>query len=296
MSTESPGADLNREAIRRAFDKAAASYDDYAVLQRTVADHLLETLDIFTLKPQNVLDLGTGTGYCAAPLNRAFPKSRLVLSDISPCMLGVAKSKSRWRFKTPRYVCGDLNKLPFADNSFDLIFSSLAFQWCQDLDSLFDSCKRMLNPDGLLLFSSLGPDTLKELRQAFAGADANPHVHEFLDMHDVGDALVRAGFAAPVLQTERITMTYTSMKEIMRDLRGIGAVNQSSGRRRSLSSRKLFREAEQQYETFRSNGMLPATYEVVYAHAFSPTDRDPLQDGSQVASFPLNQLRRRDTV
>ena len=294
MNNSDPSAGLASENIRRAFDKAASSYDQYAVLQRTVADHLLETLDVFTIKPDSVIDLGAGTGYCTTPLRNRFPKAKIVLCDLSQQMLRIAKSKSRHWFRGPRYVCADINTLPFAENSVDVLFSSLAFQWCRDLDRLFIECKRVLKPDGLMIFASLGPDTLRELRKSFAAADNTPHVHDFIDMHDVGDALVRAGFAAPVLQTDHITMTYDTMTEVMRDLRGIGAVNQSQQRRRGLSSRQLFRRAQENYETYRQNGLLPATYEVVYAHAFSPTRHDPLQDGSKVASFPLNQLQRRD--
>ena len=286
--------DLSAIDIRRAFDKAASDYDRYAVLQRAVADHLLETLELFTIKPGIVVDLGAGTGYCTNPLRSRFPKSKLILCDISLQMLRVAKSKSRYWRRAPRYVNADINELPFADNSVDVLFSSLAFQWCRDLDKLFAECKRSLKPDGLMIFSSLGPDTLRELRSSFAAADNTPHVHDFIDMHDVGDALVRAGFTAPVLQTDRITMTYDTMMEVMRDLRGIGAVNQSQQRRRSLSSRQVFNLAQAHYESYREQGLLPATYEVVYAHAFSPTPHDPAQDGSQVASFPLHQLQRRD--
>ena len=286
---------LDTLRVQRAFDKAAPSYDKYAVLQRTVADHLLEILDIFTTKPAQVVDLGAGTGYCTSALQKRFPKAKLTLCDISRQMLKVARSKPRRWFKTPRYVCANLNALPFAQNSVDVFFSSLAFQWCNDLDRLFKHCKDALKPDGLLIFSSLGPDTLRELRESFAAVDTNPHVHDFIDMHDVGDALVRAGFAAPVLQTDRITMTYQTMQDVMRDLRGIGAVNQASSKSRGLSSRQKFSAAQEHYEQFRHDDLLPATYEIVYAHAFSPNNRDPRQDGSTVASFPLHQLQRRSS-
>jgi malonyl-CoA O-methyltransferase len=281
------------DAVRRAFDKAAPSYDVYAVLQRAVADHLIDTLSLFSISPERIIDLGAGTGYCAGPIQNRFPKARLTLCDISHEMLLAAEKKSR-RWLDPRsYVCADINMLPFAENSVDLLFSSLSFQWCPDLDKLFSECRRVLTPDGLLIFSSLGPDTLKELRFAFSPKDESEHVHEFIDMHDVGDALIRTGFTAPVLETDRLVMTYETMRDVMQDLRGIGAVNQTQNRRRGLSTRKLFEQAEINYETFRIDGVLPATYEVVYGHAFSPNRRDPVQDGSQVASFPLNQLTRR---
>ena len=285
---------LELASVRRAFDKAANSYDDYAVLQRSVADELLDTLTLFTIKPSRIADLGSGTGYSAPAIAKLFPKAKLILCDISESMLKVARAKSRRWFDPYSYLCADIGALPFAENSLDIVFSSLSFQWCSDLDRLFAECRRVLRPDGLLLFSSLGPDTLKELRAAFSDQDTNPHVHDFIDMHDVGDALIRAGFAAPVLQTDHLTMTYTSMKEVMRDLRGIGAANKTQSRRRGLSTKALFRQAEQRYETFRQQGLLPATYEIVYGHAFSPSHSDPAQDGSLVSSFPLSQLSRRN--
>ena len=263
------------------------------VLQRAVADELLDNLSLFTIKPNHVVDLGAGTGYCAKALGERYPKTKLTLCDISLQMLKVAREKTRRWFNSPRYVCADNNALPFADNAVDIVFSSLAFQWSTDLDHLFRECRRVLNPDGVMLFATLGPDTLCELRDSFAAVDNNPHVHDFIDMHDVGDALIRAGFAAPVLHTDRITMTYKSMLEVMRDLRGIGAVNQARERRRGLSSRRIFRLAEEHYESFRHEGLLPATYEVTYAHAFAPTPQDPRQDGSRVAKFPIDQLQRR---
>jgi malonyl-CoA O-methyltransferase len=283
------------EAVRKAFDKAAPHYDEYAVLQRNVADHLLDTLTLFTISPEIVVDLGTGTGYCAPPLAKRFPKAKLMLCDISHTMLKQAQKRPARLFNRRSYVCADINHLPFAEASVDLLFSSLSFQWCSNLDLLFSECNRVLKPDGLLLFSSLGPDTLKELRTAFSTQGNTAYVHDFVDMHDVGDALIRAGFSAPVLETDRLVMTYPTMKAVMQDLRGIGAVNQSTKRRRGLSTRKLFQLAEEAYETYRHNDTLPATYEVVYAHAFSPTRTDPLQDGSRVATFPFDKLARRST-
>ena len=280
-------------SVRRAFDKAADSYDEYAILQRAVADELLETLTLFTIKPQRIVDLGSGTGYCASELTTQFPKAKLIQCDISENMLKVARGKSRRWFNRHGYLCADISALPLQDDSVDLVFSSLSFQWCSDLDRLFSECRRVLQPDGLLIFSSLGPDTLKELRAVFATKDNDPHVHDFIDMHDVGDALIRAGFAAPVLQTDHLTMTYNTMQDVMRDLRGIGAANKTQSRRRGLSTKAMFRQAERKYEAFRREGLLPATYEVVYAHAFSPTQKDPAQDGSLVSSFPLSQLSRR---
>lgn len=298
MSKNNELEPLDTRAIQRAFDKAATTYDDYAVLQRTVADNLLETLTLFSLNPATIIDLGSGTGYSAKPLQKRFTKATLTQCDISLNMLQQARRKSpRW-FSRRNYVCADINHLPFADNSADLLFSSLSFQWCRDLDRLFAESRRVLKADGLLIFSSLGPDTLRELRESFRSAGNAPHVHDFIDMHDVGDALIRAGFSAPVLETDRLVLTYSSMREVMKDLRGIGAVNQAQTRRRGLTTKALFKQAEEAYEAYRAEGLLPATYEVVYGHAFCPTEMDPKQDGSRIdglnqVMIPVEKITRR---
>lgn len=288
-------SELNRldpHGVRRSFERAAASYDAHAVLQRAVGDRLLETLELFTLQPRRILDLGAGTGYCADGLARRYPDAQLVLCDIAAAMLAQARQKHRRWFSRRVYACTDAQQNAIRDASVDLVFSNLTLQWC-DLDRAFAECRRVLRTDGLLIFSSLGPDTLCELRAAFAEVDDEPHVNDFIDMHDVGDALIRAGFHSPVMQSDRLTLTYDRLRDVLSDLRGIGAVNQNSNRRRAMSARRTFEALQVAYEACRRDGVLPATYEVVYGHAFKPTQRARPQDGSTVASFPLRDLRRR---
>jgi malonyl-CoA O-methyltransferase len=155
----------------------------------------------------------------------------------------------------------------------------LAIQWCNDLDQAFRELHRVMRPEGLLMFSTFGPDTLKELRAATSADQNHTHVSRFMDMHDIGDALVRAGFAAPVMDVERITLTYDDVRDLMRDLKAVGANNATEGRRRGLEGKSFLQRLAQGYERFRRDGKLPATYEVVYGHAWKPQAMPQVPDG-----------------
>lgn len=287
-------SDLDPRAVRRAFDAAADTYDLHAALQREVATRLDERLGYTSLKPALVVDLGAGTGFCTQLLERRYPRARLVLADLAPGMLAAARRAApRW-FSRRHYVCADARALPFAPASVDLIVSSLTLQWCEDLVAVFSGCLRALKPGGLLLFSTLGPDTLHELRAAWAAVDDAPHVNRFHDMHDVGDALIHAGFSSPVMERDDLVVTYDDVLALMRDLKGIGAHNSHSARSRALYGRQRLAALRAAYEPFRRDGLLPATYEVVYGHAWVPQADTRRQDGSTVATYPLHQLKRRE--
>jgi malonyl-CoA O-methyltransferase len=185
-----------------------------------------------------------------------------------------------------RPVCADIQKLPFADNSVDLIFSSLAMQWCESLEQTFKEFQRVLRPGGFVLFSTFGPDTLTELRQSWAAVDEREHVHNFIDMHIVGDAMIQAGLAEPVMDVENLTLTYQNVYDLMRELKGIGAHNVAHGRPRGLTGRQRLQAFEQAYEKFRHDGLVPASYEVVYGHAWAPVQE-------QSASVSIESLQRK---
>ena len=205
-------------------------------------------------------------------------------------------------------LCADIESLPLANASVGLLWSNLAIQWCNDLDAALQEFHRVLQPEGLLMFSTFGPDTLKELRAAtrtqagvtsesrFA-SDSRPvgvsrftSVSRFIDMHDIGDALIRAGFSAPVLDVERFTLTYDDVKSVMRDLKSIGAHNATDGRARGLLGRGFLQQLEANYEQFRlgsksAGGKLPATFEVVYGHAWRGKDKPKFEDGVSPVTF-----------
>ena len=266
-------AEIDRLAMRAAFEKAAHSYDAAAVLQQEVANRLVERMDFMSMKPVSILDAGAGTGFISQLMASRFPKAKITALDLAHNMLKQSKGKrtfkQRWN-KQFQYVNAEVENLPFADASVELIISGLTLQWCQDLPKVFKECKRVLAPGGLLLFSSFGPDTLKELRQSWAEVDDLAHVNAFADMHDVGDALMQSGFLDPVMDMEMLTVTYKDVKTVMRDLKQIGAHNVMQGRSHNITGKNKLQKMIQSYEQFRVDSLLPVTHEIVYGHAWVP--------------------------
>ena len=290
---DAPGGHaIERGEVRRAFDRAAATYDAAAELQRRVRDELLSRLDYVKLEPAAVLDLGAGTGHAALALKRRYPASTVLAVDLAESMLREARRRQTL-FRRFQRVCADAAALPLRSASVELVFSSLMLQWCDVPDGVFAECRRVLRPGGLLSFTTFGPDTLVELRRAWAAADDGVHVSRFLDMHDVGDALVRAGFAEPVMDVDRVTLTYAEVRDLMRDLKAIGAHNAASGRRRGLTGRSTFARVVDAYERERRDGRLPATYEVVYGHAWAPAVDGRRADSSGDVRVPIHSIGRR---
>jgi malonyl-CoA O-methyltransferase len=262
--------DIDLARVRRSFGRAAHDYDAAALLQAQVRNELLERLDIVRLEPAVVLDLGAGTGHASIALKRRYRGSQVIALDLAEGMLREA-GRRQTLLRRFRRVCGHAAALPLRDASVDLVFSNLMLQWCNDPDAVFRECRRVLRPGGLLTFTTFGPDTLVELRRAWADADGHTHVNRFIDMHDLGDALVRAGLAEPVMDVERCTLTYAGVRDLMRDLKAIGAHNANAGRPRGLTGKGALARMTAAYETNRRDGRLPATYEVVYGHAWCPT-------------------------
>lgn len=283
----------DKRQVRAAFDQAADRYDEVAVLQREVGNRLLERLELFRHQPLQILDAGSGTGYCSHGLAGHYPKARIVALDLAPAMLRHTRNRfSRWQRlrRGHAFTCGDAERLPFADQSFDMLFSNLTLQWCGDLTTTFSEFQRVLKPGGLLLYATLGPDTLKELRASWAAVDEGVHVNTFLDMHDIGDAMLKACLADPVMDREDIVMTYRDGMTLMRDLKELGAHNVNPGRKNGLTGRKTLNTLLQAYEQFRTaDGVLPATYEVLYGHAWR-AERETQQTHGGETHISLEEL------
>ena len=280
---------IDKARVRASFDRAAGSYDAAAVLQQEVRTRMLARLDLVKITPQVILDAGCGTGHASTALADRFIGSRVVSLDIAMGMLKkmqAAQSGLKSRMgrmlgrQSPQLLCADIERLPLATGSTGLVWSNLAIQWCNDLDLAFGEVGRVLQSEGLFMFSTFGPDTLKELRQAAAADPEHVHVSRFIDMHDIGDALVRAGFTAPVLDVEHFVLTYDDVLGVMRDLKAIGARNAAEGRNRGLLGKGFLRELTERYEQFRQDGKLPATFEVVYGHAWKAAPKFMPEDGS----------------
>lgn len=277
--------------VRRAFGRAAESYDAHAALQDEVRARLQERLDDLPIKPLRILDVGSGTARGTAALRKRYPQAHGTALDLAMPMLRAARRHRGWLRPFAR-VCADAEALPFAEASIDLLHSSLCLQWCGQLDRVFDEFRRVLRPEGLVLFSTFGPQTLAELRAAFAEVDASPHVSRFLDIHQIGDALLAAGFRDPVLERDVFTLTYAGVLDLMRELRALGATNADAGRARGLTGKAHLQRVIEAYETCRHEGRLPATYEVVYAQAWAPKAGQPRRSAEgAIASFPIDQLR-----
>ena len=260
---------LNKRAIRNFFDRAAKTYDSAAILPQEVQKRLIERLQYMRHQPETIIDLGCGTGLAVRYLQKTYPGARVYAVDLAEQMARRARSNYRLLSKR-RVVVADMENLPFASRSFDLVFSSLALPWCNDLKQTLSEFARIARPGALLLFASFGPATLRELGASWQTVDAYPHVHRFIDMHDVGDAMMAAGFAQPVVDAETIRMEYRDFTGVLDDLRRSGASNADVGRRRGLTTPAHLRAVEASYrEQGFADDRFVASYEIVYGHAWA---------------------------
>ena len=259
---------LDKIAVKNSFNRGAVDYDRCAVLQAEVLNRLLERLEYIKIQPQWVLDLGCGTGQAIKPLKQKYRSARIVALDLADAMLKRA-GQQFGLFGRKYLMNADMEVLPFKAECIDLVFSSLALQWSNDLDATFREFKRVGRPGGCVLFTTLGSNTLKELRESWLSIDPAPRVHQFMDMHDVGDAMLAAGLSQPVVDMEEITLEYDRFVDLMRDLKGIGATNADRNRSRGLMTPGKLKRLQQAYEQRACrDGRYQATYEVVYGHAW----------------------------
>lgn len=281
---------LDKRQVQHAFNRAAPSYDDAAVVQRHMADELISRLEVFNIQPDCILDIGCGTGYARKALQRKFKDTYYIGVDFAEEMLSQARLDESSTGDVG-FVCADAERLPIRDRSVDLIFCSALLQWC-DMDQAFVEFHRVLKKDGVMLFSTFGPDTLKELRYAWHQVDQHIHVHDFIDMHHIGDALVKYGFELPVMDADYLTVTHQTVDTCLRDLKAIGANNAAQNRRRGLTSKQTLLALKRAYETIRNEqGLLETTYEIVYGQAWGSAQRQFVEaDGS--VSIPFSEIER----
>jgi len=276
--------EVDPRAVRRAFARAAATYDAAAVLQREVGARMASRLDYIKVAPRTILDAGCGTGEAVGELAARYAGARVVALDVALPMVEAARERARRArslfrrllpealaaggHAAPLFICGDISMLPLSGVTFDMVWSNLALQWVNDLPRAFAETRRVLRVGGLFTFTTFGPDTLQEIRSAFARADGHTHTNRFTDMHDIGDMLVAAGFADPVTDMEQLTLTYSDASALMRELKHLGATNVTRGRPHGLMGRGRWQRALAALEAMRRDGRIPATFEVVYGHAW----------------------------
>ena len=259
---------LDKTAVKNSFNRYASQYDHCAVLQAEVQSRLLERLDYIKLQPRTIIDLGCGPGKAITPLLKRYKKSNVIALDMAYSMLQEARKKYRL-LDRKCLLNADMEHLPLADNSIDLIFSSLALQWSNDLGSTFKDFKRVGREGGLLMFTTFGVNTLHELRESWQIVDNTPRVHRFVDMHDVGDLMLSAGLSQPVLDMDTLTLEYDHFKDLLKDLKAIGATNAEKNRSRGLMTGRKLKQLQQAYESIAfKEGRYQATYEIVNGHAW----------------------------
>ena len=245
--------------IKNNFNKSAASYANHAFIQKEISIRLTEKISAINIKPKIVADLGAGIGIFTNNLLKNMPESKILSIDFAQQTLERNNAKIK--------ICADVERIPISENSVDLMTSNLMLQWCDNLDVFFAQCYRILKPNGLIIFSTFGPDTLKELKASYLDANLNPSVNTFIDMHDIGDKILLSGFEGPVMEMEMLTLMYENVIDLMKDLKGIGAQTVKN-KKQSIIGKNKFNNIIKMYEKYRRNGKLPATYEVIYGHAW----------------------------
>lgn len=285
-STDKTSALRSRD-VRRRFDRAAARFHEADFVHGVTREGVLTRMTAMTIEPATVIDLGSATGAAIAPLQKRFRRSRVIAVDSSAAMLRAVRS-GRTLLSRRLAVQADARALPFADNSIGVVFSNLMLPWIDDPGAVFKEVARVLKKDGLFAFSTLGPDSLAEIRDAWLAVDTGEHVHRFPDMHDVGDALVRAGLRDPVLDVDRLSVSYRNAAALFRDLTAAGARNSLRNRRRGVTGRGRFRRFTE--ALFADGDGRSLTLEVVYGHGWGSGLRR--RDGEiavDVAEIPLRR-------
>ncbi len=283
---------LSNRSVRQVFDRAADTYDAAAVLQAEVGRRLLERLDYLRINPALVVDLGTGTGLALDALRDRYPSAHIVGIDISEGMLRRARKRGRW-LRRPQVLAADARALPLADRSVDLLYANLLLPWCVQIDQVWAEISRVLRPGGAMLCTTLGPDTLMELRAATQALDsAAVHVHAFIDMHDIGDALIRHRIAEPVMDAEKLQLSYPSVEGLIRDLRQTGSGNIAAGRRHGLNRYLTAGSIARHYPGSDSAAGISATIEVVYGHGWASEESGQTTMGVETY-VPVASLQRR---
>lgn len=296
-------------AIQRQFDRRAPAFAAHDFLFREAEARMLERLEVVRLAPARVLDLGCGPGRSLAALARRFPQARVTGVDVAGLALAVAarawgRPRAPWwsgllgrgRAHGPDLVQASFAALPFRDAAFDLLFSNLALHFAPDPLSVFREWARVTAPEGLVMFSCFGPDTLKEIRALAPRWSRAPAVLRFVDMHDLGDMLLDAGYSQPVVDMEMLTLTYADAHKLLADLRAVTG-NPLAARARGLTGRGRRTDLQDALASLRGpDGLIRITIELVNGHAWRNPPRPARQgapDGARMVRIPVDHIGRR---
>ena len=281
---------LDKARVRATFNKAASRYENFDFLQKEVANRLLQRLEVNNNNVEMILELGCGTGRIIPSLQQKFKKSRLVCVDLAETMLMMARKANSSIFKKKKFfICADAENLPIKTSSIDIVYSNLSIQWCPDPLQVFSNVNSLLDKSrGLFVFSTLGPDTLKELRESFEGYSSFSHTSQFLDMHRIGDYLANVGMQDVVIERETLTVNYEEPLKLMKDLKGLGATNASPMRNKNLTSPDTIRKVIASYNQKKIDGKIPATYEVIFGRASSSNYKAKGSEEKKVITWRKN--------
>lgn len=276
---------FDKPAMRRTANAVAGRYQAAAVLPREIADRLLEHMSIMRIQPTTIIDTSSRLGYSSQGLSQQYSQADVYRVDLADKMLAGEVERCV-------AVCADVEQLPFADSMADVIFSNLQLHAINDFTQTFLDFRRILKPGGLLIFSVFGPDTLKELRSSFV--DDAPHVYSFVDMHDIGDALVHCGFSDPVMEMEKMTLTYTSLNDLFADLKGCAWQNAAVARSKQLYTKKKWQAMLDNYQQFKQGDKYPASFEIIYGHAWVGGEKSltGLNENGE-AVIPISSIKKR---
>jgi malonyl-CoA O-methyltransferase len=288
---------LNPNHVAFSFKKVAKGYEESAWLSQEIAMRMMERLDVIKLNPKNIIDVGASTGFTSRLLEKRYPKANLFVCDLAEAMVKNARERARWWTKQ-RFICANALKLPFKNQSMDLLFANLLLHWCFPLTTVFQEWHRVLKPGGLLVFSTYGMDTLSELRKSWQAVDAFPHIHPFFDILVLGDALMSI-FNNPVLDVDRLKVSYPKVQQLMQELKAWGAKNQLKDRRKGLTGKhgmgKMIATYEKEFHN--AKGEIIATFEVIYGHAWCALpswQKDPI--AHREARIPLALIQGRKKI
>ena len=281
---------IDKKRAQASFNKASDSYEEAAVLQKHVLGEMFLRLKLLKINPKRILDMGCGPGNAGSDFKAFYKPHDLIYLDFAFNMIKKAEVKNKDHYfkvfssrTTQQFICADMEAIPLIENSVDMVWSNLSLQWCNDLDRVFTQIAEILTHNGLFIFSTFGPSTLHELRASLASFSQNSHINQFIDMHDIGDALIRCGLSDPVLDVDIYKLTYGTFKEIIYDLKHIGARNALQGRAKGMTGKGFLYQLEKLYEIYRADEKLPVSYEVVYGHAWKMNK--PLNESSVIKFY-----------